>query len=71
MILKNGLKNIILASEVITEQGCEVYSGGFLRTPPGVTDKKPNAWPAGYKTKGHYLTLVTGKGNNTFSTSKI
>ena len=58
------------ASEVIVEQGCEVYSGGFLRTPPGKMERKPNAWPSGYRTKGYYLTLVTGKGNKTVTSSK-
>lgn len=62
---------------MVNENEYVVYSGGYLRTPPGAklpssgSSSSSSSKVAGYKVKGHYLTLVTGKGNNTKSSSKL
>ena len=63
---------IILASTYITDGEYVVYSGGHLRTPPGEkwSSGQDEKKVAGTRTKGCYLTLITGKGNNTKTTSK-
>ena len=54
-----------------------VYSGGYLRTPPGMTQvlskeeaQTDDGKVAGYRTRGKYLTLITGKGKNTKNASE-
>ena len=66
----------ILASEIVHHGDYTIYSGGHLRTPPGMAQKKGgfgsgDGKVAGLRTKGHFLTLITGKGNNTKSSSKL
>ena len=58
-----------------------IYSGGFLRAPPGFqidadgssTDDQKTAKMeqlAGLTDKGHFLTLIVGRGLNSKDTSK-
>ena len=54
-----------------------VYSGGFLRTPPGMDQtlakddiQTDDNKVAGYRSRGKFLTLITGKGKNTKNSSK-
>ena len=42
-----------------------IYSNGFLRTPSGMSTTGRDKERAGLWTKGHYLTLITGKGLHT------
>ena len=59
-----------------------IYNGGFLRAPPGFqidadsssTDDQKSAKPeklAGLMDKGHFLTLIVGKGLNSKDSSKF
>ena len=75
-------KNFILAKTDPSRGNFTIYSGGFLRAPPGFqidaetssTDDQKSAKPeklAGLMDKGHFLTLIVGKGLNSKDSSKF
>ena len=72
---------LFLAKTTPTQGNFTIYDGGFLRAPPGFpienestqTDdqkKASSSVVAGHMEKGHFLTLIVGKGLNSKESSK-
>ena len=50
---------------VVNDGNYLIYSNGYLRTPSGTPIVGKDREKADNWTKGHYLTLITGKGLHT------